>query len=290
MVSINDGVEKDRVIRINNLTKFYGSKCAVNGVSFDVRRGEIFGLLGPNGAGKTTIVKMLTFLSKPTSGNAVINNLDAVKERKKIKKLIAVVPQEKNYERDLSVYENMLVYGMLYRIDSLEQKIEEKLSELGLSSERDTTAETLSGGMQRRLLIARALLSEPEILFLDEPTIGLDPQVRRSMWDIIRGLQSDGRTIFMTNHYIEEVEKLCDRVGILSKGRLLAIDTPTNLKNGIGAYVVDIQSTNGKMESIICQSKQEADDVLKNSANGGAIRYANLEDVFIKLTDELIDR
>ena len=285
MVSIND-----KVIRINNLTKFYGDKCAVNRVSFDVKRGEIFGLLGPNGAGKTTIIKMLTFLSRPTSGNTIINNLDTAKEQEKIKQIIAVVLQEKNYERELSVYDNMLIYGMLYGINSLEQKIEEKLSELGLSGERDTTAETLSGGMQRRLLIARALLSEPEVLFLDEPTVGLDPQVRRSMWDIIRGLRSDGRTIFMTNHYIEEIEKLCDRVGILSKGQLIAIDTPTNLKNSIGAYIVDIQSLNGKMESIICQSRQEADDLLRNSNNGGAIRYANLEDVFIKLTGEPIDR
>jgi ABC-2 type transport system ATP-binding protein len=179
---------------------------------------------------------------------------------------------------------------MLYGISPLEQKIEEKLLELGLSDERDTAAETLSGGMQRRLLIARALLSEPKILFLDEPTIGLDPQVRRNMWDIIRGLRSNGRTIFMTSHYIEEVEKLCDRVGILSKGQLVAIDTPSNLKNGIGEYVVDIQSTNGKMESIICQSRQEADDILINSNNGGAIRHANLEDVFIKFTGESIDR
>ncbi len=280
----------DKVIKINNLTKFYGVKCAVNRVSFDVKRGEIFGLLGPNGVGKTTIIKMLTFLSKPTSGNAIINNLDSAKERESIKKVIAVVPQEKNYERELSVYENMLVYGMLYRIDSLKQKIEEKLLKLGLLSERDTQAETLSGGMQRRLLIARALLSEPEILFLDEPTIGLDPQVRRSMWDIIRGLQSDGRTIFMTTHYMEEAETLCDRVGILLKGQLIAIDTPSNLKNSIGAYVVDIQSLNGKMESIICQSRQEADDVLRNSNNGGAIRHANLEDVFIRLTGEPIDR
>jgi ABC-2 type transport system ATP-binding protein len=179
---------------------------------------------------------------------------------------------------------------MLYGISPLEQKIEEKLLELGLSDERDTAAETLSGGMQRRLLIARALLSEPKILFLDEPTIGLDPQARRNMWDIIRGLRNNGRTIFMTSHYIEEVEKLCDRVGILSKGQLVAIDTPSNLKNGIGEYVVDIQSTNGKMESIICQSRQEADDVLRNSNNGGAIRHANLEDVFIKFTGEPIDR
>jgi ABC-2 type transport system ATP-binding protein len=277
-------------IRINNLTKFYGDKCAVNKVSFDVKIGEIFGLLGPNGAGKTTIIKILTFLSKPTSGNTIINNLDTAKKQESIKKIIAVVPQEKNYERELSVYDNMLVYGMLYGISPLEQKIEEKLLELGLSDERDTAAETLSGGMQRRLLIARALLSEPKILFLDEPTIGLDPQVRRNMWDIIRGLRNNGRTIFMTSHYIEEVEKLCDRVGILSKGQLVAIDTPSNLKNGIGEYVVDIQSTNGKMESIICQSRQEADDVLRNSNNGGAIRHANLEDVFIKFTGEPIDR
>lgn len=277
-------------IRINNLTKFYGDKCAVNKVSFDIKMGEIFGLLGPNGAGKTTIIKILTFLSKPTSGNTIINNLDTAKKQESIKKIIAVVPQEKNYERELSVYDNMLVYGMLYGISPLEQKIEEKLLELGLSDERDTVAETLSGGMQRRLLIARALLSEPKILFLDEPTIGLDPQVRRNMWDIIRGLRSNGRTIFMTSHYIEEVEKLCDRVGILSKGQLVAIDTPSNLKNGIGKYVVDIQSTNGKMESIICQSRQEADDVLRNSNNGGAIRHANLEDVFIKFTGEPIDR
>lgn len=277
------------MIKINNLTKFYGDRPVVDKVSFEVKQGEIFGLLGPNGAGKTTTIKMLTFLTKATSGSVTINNFSAADNRQTIKKLIAIVPQEKNYERELSVYDNMIIYGMLYRVDALADKIEEKLREFGLFDERNTLVDDLSGGMQRRLLIARALLSDPAVLFLDEPTIGLDPQVRRSMWDIIRGLRNDGRTIFMTNHYIEEVEKICDRVGILAKGKLLIIDTPANLIQTIGPYVVEISEGNGQIKNIICPHKQAADDLLISAGYGGTVRRANLEDVFIKLTGETIN-
>lgn len=276
------------VIKIDKLTKFYGDKCVVNQVSFEVKQGEIFGLLGPNGAGKTTMIKMLTFLSKISSGKVTINNLPAADNQQSIKKMIAVVPQEKNYERELSVYDNMLIYGRLYRVDFLKEKIEKNLGKFDLFEMGDSLVEDLSGGMQRRLLIARALLSEPSILFLDEPTIGLDPQVRRNMWDIIRGLRNDGRTIFMTNHYIEEVEKLCDRVGILANGKLLTIDTPEQLKKTIGSHVVEIYKNNGSVDSIICTSKREADQLLVASEYGGTVRRANLEDVFITLTGENI--
>ncbi len=276
------------MIKINNLTKFYGSKCVVDRVSFEVKRGEIFALLGPNGAGKTTIIKMITFLSKASSGSVIIDNLPAADNQQVIKKMIAVVPQEKNYERELSVYDNMLIYGMLYQVDSLADKIEKQLHRFGLFDERHSLVTDLSGGMQRRLLIARALLSDPAVLFLDEPTIGLDPQVRRDMWDIIRGLRNDGRTIFMTNHYIEEVEKICDRVGILAKGQLLVIDTPANLIKTIGSYVVEILTENGQIKRTICTHKQVADDLLISANHGGTVRRANLEDVFIKLTGESI--
>ncbi len=279
------------MIRTENLTKYYGSKCAVNSVSFNIRKGEVFALLGPNGAGKTTTIKMLTTLSRPTEGKIFINNLDVVVDQLKVKRLMAVVPQVGNFDRELSVYENMLVYGMLYGVKEPGPKIEKNLDALGLLKERDTIAEVLSGGMQRRLLIAKALLSEPDVLFLDEPTVGLDPHVRREIWDIIRNIRNNGKTILMTTHYIEEAEMLCDRIGILSHGSLIAIDTPGNLKDNIGRYVVEIPSSNGsgRTERVICRDRAEAEETARRSDNRVVIRPANLEDVFIQLTGEMVE-
>lgn len=278
------------MIRVKGLTKHYGSKCAVDSVSFEISRGEIFGLLGPNGAGKTTIIKMLTTLSSPDSGSISFNNKDAVRDPDSIKSMFGVVPQERNFDRELSVYENMLIYGMLYGINGIRHKIEETLGILGMSDERDSSIDALSGGMQRRLLIGRALLTDPDVLFMDEPTIGLDPQIRRDIWDIVRDIRDRGATVFLTTHYMEEADAMCDRVGILSRGRLLTVDTPSALKQAVGEYVVETQSRSGKLNRNICASRQEAMAIAGKSGNGAVVRHVNLEDAFINFTGETIER
>ncbi len=277
------------MIEVTGLTKNYGSIRAVDNVSFRIEKGEVFGLLGPNGAGKTTTIKMLTTLSRPDSGKCIIDGIDVVSFPLEIKRHIGVVPQENNLERELSLYENLLIYGMLHGLKGLKSNIEDALNTVGLLERKDSMVSHLSGGMQRRLLIARALLPEPSNLFLDEPSIGLDPQIRREMWNIIRKIKIEGRTVLITTHYIEEAEALCDRVGILSKGRLIAIDTPENLLSSVGGYIMEYINEDGRLIQHICHSREEAYDMAKGRQNGAVIRRSNLEDVFIKLTGGRIE-
>lgn len=277
------------MIWVEGLVKYYGSIKAVDGVSFEIKKGEIFGLLGPNGAGKTTIVKILTTLTKPDAGKCLINGFDVVKNPYEIKKFIGVVPQENNLDRDLTVYENLFIYGKLHKVKNLKEKIENLLKMIGLWERKNSLVSKLSGGMQRRVLVARALLSDPEVLFLDEPSIGLDPQIRRGLWEIIRKAKFEGKTIFLTTHYIEEAEVLCDRVGILSKGKLIALDTPLELKKTVGNFAVEHIEGDGKIRLWMFKTKEEAYEFARKNDIPVAIRETNLEDVFIKLTGEKIE-
>ena len=277
------------MIKISGLTKQYGNRTAVNELSLTIGRGEVFGLLGPNGAGKTTTIKMLTLLAKPTAGNASVDGLDIASHQKDIKQRISVVPQENNLDKELTAYENLRMYCMLHSLPDKEARINDTLKLVDLADRRDSVVGRFSGGMQRRLLIARALLSEPSVLFLDEPSIGLDPQIRRQLWDIIRKTRIDGRTVVLTTHYIEEAEALCDRVGILAKGALIALDTPQNLKNSVGEYVVEYIDPEGKLIPRICKSREEAHELAKDKNNSVTVRKSNLEDVFIDLTGERIE-
>src|SRR5512136_1070516 len=250
------------MIEIKGLTKNYGDVRAVDNITFSVSRGEVFGLLGPNGAGKTTTIKLLTALSKPDSGRCSINGFDVAANPSEIKKHIGVVPQENNLDRELTAYENLLIYGMLHRVTDKERKIHEHLKMVDLSDRRDSLVSGFSGGMQRRLLLARALLPEPAVLFLDEPSIGLDPQIRRQLWDIIRKTRIEGRTVVITTHYIEEAEALCDHVGILNKGALIALDTPDNLKATLGEYIVEFVNDEGKLVQQMCKDREEANNLV----------------------------
>jgi ABC-2 type transport system ATP-binding protein len=274
------------MITLENLTKDYGKVRALHSLSLEIRQGEIFGLLGPNGAGKTTTIKVLNTLVKPTSGRASLDGFDVVRDPLKIKQRIGVVPQENNLDRDLTAYENLEIYGLLHHIPDLAQKIEEQLKSVDLWERRHDPVQAFSGGMQRRLLIARAVLGNPQILFLDEPTIGLDPQVRREIWNRIRRIRTQGGTILLTTHYIEEAEALSDRVGILSKGKLIALDTPENLKKLVGEYVVETLSKDGSKVYQMCQNREDAQCQLHEAENEMTFRKANLEDVFVKLTGE----
>ena len=277
------------MIEAVELTKKYGEVRAVDGVSFTIPQGEVFGLLGPNGAGKTTTIKMLTTLSKPDSGRCTIDGFDVVKNAFAIKGRIGVVPQENNLDRELTALENLLIYGMLHHVKDRNKDIQAALRMVDLWDRKDSEVTHFSGGMQRRLLLARALLPQPSILFLDELSIGLDPQIRRQMWDMIRKTKIQGRTVILTTHYIEEAENLCDRVGILSRGKLITLDTPANLKASVGEYIVEQIDPEGKLRQTICKSPEEARELAKNKEVGVTIRKSNLEDVFIKLTGERIE-
>jgi ABC-2 type transport system ATP-binding protein len=273
------------VIVYTSISKTFGEVKALQKVSFTVGEGEVFGLLGPNGAGKTTLVKIATLLTAPTEGVCLIHGLDTLRKKSAIQKLIGVVPQTNNLDRELTASENLKIYGMLHKVAGLKNKIEQALRSVELWDRRDSTVMSFSGGMQRRLLLARALLPNPQVLFLDEPSIGLDPQIRREMWDIIRKIRIDGRTVLITTHYIEEAEALCDRVGILTKGQLVALDSPEALKAQAGSFVVDSIATDGKLRQHLCRTQEEAEEVARGRTMSAVVRPSTLEDVFVQLTD-----
>jgi ABC-2 type transport system ATP-binding protein len=277
------------MIEVEGLTKNYGAVRAVDHVSFKIPSGQVFGLLGPNGAGKSTTIKMLTTLSIPDAGRCWIDGVEVIKDPLSVKVRIGVVPQENNLDRDLTAYENLQIYAWLHRVKHAPEEIQSMLQAVDLWERKDSVVNQFSGGMQRRLLLARALLPKPLVLFLDEPSIGLDPQIRRQMWDMIRKTKIEGRTIVLTTHYIEEAEALCDRVGILAKGKLIALDSPQTLKAIVGEYVVEFVNPEGKLLQQICRNPEEAHALARQRENGVTIRKTNLEDVFIKLTGERIE-
>jgi ABC-2 type transport system ATP-binding protein len=229
-------MQTDKVIEVSGITKRYGPLTAVDHVSFDVAEGEIFGFLGPNGAGKTTLIRILTTLLKPSEGSAVVACCDVAKAPEKVRREIGVVPQAMTSDLDLTGYENMDIYGRFYGIASKERKerIKELLEMVGLTSRAKDLVAAYSGGMRRRLEVARVLVHRPRILFLDEPTIGLDPQSRHVVWDFLRKLiEGDTMTVFLTTHYMEEAERLCNRVAIIDSGKIIAIGSPNELKSQI---------------------------------------------------------
>jgi ABC-2 type transport system ATP-binding protein len=231
------------------LTRNYGKVVAVDHVSFQVRGGEIFGFLGPNGAGKTTTIKMLTTLLRPTAGHASVLGFDVVSEGGKIRPRIGVVQQELSYEMALSVEGNMDLYGFLWNVPKKERrdKIELLLDKFGLKDGRKTGPQELSMGQRRRLQVAREFMHDCELMFLDEPTIGLDPQARRITLDFVREKVEGGMTVFFTTHIMEEAEYICDRIAIINNGRILALDTIDNIKRKFGGVsVIHLRVADGK--------------------------------------------
>ena len=224
-------------IEVTDLVKSYGDVEAVRGVSFDVPRGEVFGFLGPNGAGKSTTINMLCTLTTPTSGAARVSGFDVTTERDAVRRHIGLVFQDPTLDGYLTAAQNLRLHAELYGIDSgvIEARMDQMLEMVDLADRRDQPVMTFSGGMRRRLEIARGLMHSPRVLFLDEPTIGLDPQTRSSIWRYIRALQeSEGTTIFMTTHYMDEAE-FCDRIAIMDRGEIVVLDTPEALKASVGA-------------------------------------------------------
>jgi len=230
-------------IELKSLTKSFGDVIAVNDISLSVKSGEIFGFLGPNGAGKSTTIMVLTTLLKPTSGQALISGIDVKTNAKKVRENIGYVQQEATADEYLTGRENLLLQAKLNHIpkNEINKRIDELLELIGLSDKQDKTVGTYSGGMRKRLDIAGGLLHRPKVLFLDEPTVGLDIQTRRKIWEYIKKIHDEFEmTIFLTTHYMEEADKLCDRIGIIDDGKIQVIDSPENLKKAMGHEVISI--------------------------------------------------
>ena len=231
------------MIIVKNLVKKYGDFYALNGLSFEVNENEIFGLLGPNGAGKTTLIHILATLLKPTTGGAIVNGYDVLDNATKVRKSIGVVFQAPSSDDILTGYENLKIHALLYGIPrgTREKRISEVLKLVGLEGRKNDQVKKYSGGMRRRLEIARGLLHHPKVLFLDEPTLGLDPQSRESMWTYIKEIVTEEKvTIILTTHYMEEADMLCDRIGFISNGKIIALNSPSNLKQEMGGDIVKI--------------------------------------------------
>ncbi|OGW43040.1 MAG: hypothetical protein A2X57_00095 [Nitrospirae bacterium GWD2_57_8] len=278
------------MIETINLTKYFNGLAAVNGISFAVKPGEVFGLLGPNGAGKTTTIRMLTTLLAPTSGTARVAGHDVNDEPMAVKRAIGVVPQMLNLDIDLTAAQNLEYHGRLHRMKQgdIHARTVELLRFVGLWEKRDAFVDQLSGGMRRRLLIARGLMHRPRVIFMDEPTVGLDPQARRMIWGMIEALRREGITILLTTHYIEEADALCGRVGIMRAGRIIAEDSPATLKADVGKFTMECLGRHDIARRFY-PSREEAFDAGKGEGCDVVVRDVTLEDVFIRLTGERIE-
>ena len=224
------------ILQVQNLVKKYGSFTAVNGISFDIQKGEIFSLLGPNGAGKTTTISILSTLYAPTSGDATISSYSVTKNPMAVKQVIGVVPQDIALYEDLTARENLIFWGQMYGLSGkgLASRVDEVLEQIGLTDKAKNRVKTYSGGMKRRVNIGVGLLHKPRLLFMDEPTVGIDPQSRRAILDTVKDLNKQGMTLLYTTHYMEEAEELSDRVGIIDHGELIALGTQKELTQQVG--------------------------------------------------------
>lgn len=310
---------RENIIRIDHLSKVFQTKqgrvTAVEDISFEVKRGEIFGLLGPNGAGKSTIIRILTTLLAPSSGSAFIDIYEVARDPEQVRGLIGVCPQNGTLDLELTAYDNLEFYGRLQNLEGqvLKARIRELLEMTGLQDRARTPVSTFSGGMKRKLEIVRAFINKPEILFLDEPTIGLDPESRREVWQQVEQLNAEETTIILTTHYMDEAEKLCNRIAFVDQGRLIALDTMENLRRSLPVgdlieigvdrmipglldairAVPQVSSAESREQRLLIVTK-EAGIVLPGvlqiltsssiSMTSIAIRAPSLEDVFIYLT------
>jgi lipooligosaccharide transport system ATP-binding protein len=272
------------MIRSKNLIKRFNDFAAVNGLDLEVKKGECFGLLGPNGAGKSTFIGMLYGASLRTEGELAVFGLDPSLQSRAIKARLGVVTQENALDESLTVEENMMIYAAFMGIakELRLPRVEKLLTEMDLIHKRSAKIQTLSGGMKRRLVFVRALLSEPELVILDEPTTGLDPAVRHLLWEKVKALRASGVTIVLTTHYMHEAEILCDRVAILNRGELLTIGSPRSLIEEHSPGYVAVLPTGESLR--VPTLKEVVDAEAKLSVRASQIRPANLEDVFLKLT------
>ncbi len=301
------------IIKVEDLTKKFDGITAVNNVSFEVEEGTIFGFLGPNGAGKTTTINILCTLLSPTSGRAFIAGHDCMKEPSEVRKAIGIVFQDTTLDKDLTAYENLIFHAYLYNVakDEMRQRVDDVLRFVDLYGRKDDLVKKFSGGMKRRLEVARGLIHRPRVLFLDEPTLGLDPQSRANLWEFISELpEKHNVTIFMTTHYMEEAE-VCDRIAIIDNGKIIAAGTTDELKKAVGGEVVYIRTTDNvsakkEIEKLFRLDVSEKEGELYITCSIGntcipeiirtfgdsvlsvRVQRPTLNDVFLKLTGKAI--
>ncbi|WP_312700779.1 ABC transporter ATP-binding protein [Sedimentibacter sp.] len=277
------------MIEIKNLSKKFNDFTAVNNIDLVIESGEFMGVLGPNGAGKTTTIKIITGLLKPTAGNVYINGSLMNRNNKDIKGIMGIVPQYSNLDKELTVYENLVFAAKLFRVENYKNKIDELLDFVELSEFKDRVTSNLSGGMARRLTIAKALINDPEIIILDEPTVGIDINGRRKIWDILKYLKSRNKTVLLTTHYIEEAEYLCSRVCLIDRGVIIKDGTPGELKEQLGGYTVEYFDEELKTAYKFFDLKQKALDYSAGiKSSNYTIRETTLEDVFYNYTNRKV--
>ena len=277
------------MIRIENLNKQYRSVQALNKVNLHVAPGELFAFLGPNGAGKTTTIRILTGLTRLTSGRVFLNGMDVRTSGYESRKLCGLVPQAMNLDQDLTVGENLKIHGRLFRMNRkvIPGRMDELLVYVNLADRKNSRVKDLSGGLSRRVMIARALMHSPEILFLDEPTVGLDAGIRKKIWVLIKKIQQQGTTVFLTTHYIEEAEFLADRVAFIDRGQIVAVDTPANLIARQGRWALDCLK-NDDMETHYFNDRENANAFAASHSGEFTFRRVNLEDAFLALTGKKV--
>ena len=282
--------ENNDVIVIKDLVKKYDDKVAVDGISFSVHDGELFGFLGPNGAGKTTTVRCISTLTNITSGQVLVNGIDIAKDQTEAKKYMGVIQQQISLDKDLTIRENMISHAMYHGMGKKER--DERIAELsdyfGLGEYLDKPVDSLSGGWKKRAAIVCAMLHQPKVLFLDEPTTGLDINARRLLWDVVKRLNSTGTTIVLTTHYIEEAQVLCDRVGIIDHGKIIALDTPRELINRTGKMCVENMEGEKTVYRYFPHMADAQQYITDNHLEDAIMRRTSLEDVFVELTGKSV--
>jgi len=278
-------------LKVENLVKTYSGVQALKGINFELCKGELFALLGPNGAGKTTTIRIITGLTRPTKGKVYLFGRDIFKHELWAKNQIGLVPQSINLDLELTIEENLLVHGLLYKMSfsAIRKKIDELLELADLQDRKKTKIKELSGGMRRRVLIIRAMIHSPKILLLDEPTVGLDPHIRRKIWSFIKQIQAKGTTILLTTHYMEEAEYLADKVAFIFSGTIIKIDSPKNLISELGNFAIDIYSSEG-LRTLYFRTKETAENSLLEYTKKNyfvSLRRVTLEDVFLHYLEKI---
>ena len=281
------------VIETNNLTKRFGTLVAVDHVSFSVEEGEIFGFLGPNGAGKTTTINMLTTLMSPTEGSAKVGGLDVEKQDDKVREIVGLVPQDITVDDDLTGMENMMLQAKLYHVPTkvAKERIREVLNLVGLTEAANRRVETYSGGMRKLLELAEGLIHYPKVLFLDEPTLGLDVQTRVVVWDYIKKLRDKrGITMFLTTHYMEEADLLCDRIAIIDYGKIVALDTPQNLKDSLGGDIIEMEFDQSSVDNTKTLSSLSQVKDVKKIGDVYRIKVSKGEEALPKIMEKVLKK
>ena len=277
------------MITCNNLYKSFGDFNAVDGISFSIPAGGCWGLLGPNGAGKTTLIRMMIGLLEPTGGDVVFDGLKMQKDAISVKSKIGVVSQHMNLDKELTVEENLKFSGLLYHMpkDEIRSRTQELLSFLELEKARKRLSKHLSGGMKRKLMIARAIMHDPQYIFLDEPTAGVDASARKEIWDFLKSQHESGKTIVLTTHYIEEAQRLCDNVMLINEGKIFKDGSPSALIDSLGRYKLEYQA-DGQCLSSFHETLSQAKDIAIGIDTGYNITDTSLEDVFFSYTQKKV--